>query len=269
MPGQATLQGYSTVPATSDAKEYLKLLLRHKLGLFLMLLLGILLATLYLISATPVYEARSLLEVKESGGAADSDVGRVTDFNAPGVTEESNIILSRKVLSKTFPVLGDVTERVPALGKWLSGQSFAQSYAWNSETLEIGKLIVPIEWEDEALVFTSLGSGAYSVSKDGQLLVDRAQTGEPLLVQLTPLDPMELTITSLRAPEGVEFEVTRRSTQETISSLHADLSTETSDSKTRMITVSHRNENPADTANLLNAIIYKYRDVKLGADSNQ
>ena len=283
MPGQATLQGYSTVPATSDAKEYLKLLLRHKLGLFLMLLLGILLATLYLISATPVYEARSLLEVKESGGAADSDVGRVTDFNAPGVTEEANIILSRKVLSpvvdqfnlrnvvkaKTFPVLGDVTERVPALGKWLSGQSFAQSYAWNGESLEVGKLIVPIEWEDEALVFKSLGNGAYSVSKDGQLLVDRASTGEPLLVQLTPLDPMELTITSLRAPEGVEFEVIRSSTQETISSLLADLSTETSDSKTRMITVSHRNENPADTANLLNAIIYKYRDVKLGADSNQ
>jgi len=283
MPGQATLQGYSTVPATSDAKEYLKLLLRHKLGLFLMLLLGILLATLYLISATPVYEARSLLEVKESGGAADSDVGRVTDFNAPGVTEEANIILSRKVLSpvvdqfnlrnlvkaKTFPVLGDVTERVPALGKWLSGQSFAQSYAWNGESLEVGKLIVPIEWEDEALVFKSLGSGAYSVSKDGQVLVDRAETGEPLLVQLTPLDPMELTITSLRAPEGVEFEVTRQSTQETISALHADLTTETSDSKTRMITVSHRNENPADTANLLNAIIYKYRDVKLGADSNQ
>ena len=61
MPNQAALRGYSTVPATSDAKEYLRLLLRHKLGLFMMLLLGLLLATLYLISATPVYEAKALL----------------------------------------------------------------------------------------------------------------------------------------------------------------------------------------------------------------
>jgi len=64
---------------------------------------------------------------------------------------------------------------------------------------------------------------------------------------------MDLTVTSLRAPEGVKFDVTRRSVQETISSLHAELSTETADSKTRMISVIHRHENPADTANLLNA----------------
>jgi len=281
-PQHATLQGYSTVPATSDAKEYLKLLLRHKLGLFFMLLLGILLATLYLISATPVYEARALLEVKETGGVVDEG-SSTTDFNAPEVTQEANIIKSRKVLTpvvdqfnlrnevkpNTFAVLGDVTERVPALGKWLAGQSFAKHYAWNGETLELGKLVVPVEWEDEELSFTSLGNQRYSVSKDGQLLVESAAVGEPLRVELNPLAPMDLTVTSLRAPEGVKFDVTRRSVQETISSLHAELSTETADSKTRMISVIHRHENPADTANLLNAIIYKYRDVKLSADSNQ
>lgn len=281
-PEQATLQGYSTVPATSDAKEYLKLLLRHKLGLFCMVLLGILLATLYLISATPVYEARALIEVQEKGGTVD-DGNSTTDFNAPEVTQETNIIKSRSVLTevvdqfnlrtqiepRTLPVLGDVAERLPGLGSWLSGQSFAKEYAWNGETLELGKLIVPVEWEDESLLFTALGNGAYSVSKSGQLLIESARVGEPLRVELTPLDPMDLTVTSLNAPEGVQFEVTRRSVQETISSLHSDLTTETSDSKTRMINVIHQNENPADTANLLNAIIYKYRDVKLGADSNQ
>ena len=281
-PQHATLQGYSTVPATSDAKEYLKLLLRHKLGLFFMLLLGVLLATLYLISATPVYEARALLEVKETGGVVDEG-SSTTDFNAPEVTQEANIIKSRKVLTpvvdqfnlrnqveaKTFAVLGDVTERVPALGKWLAGQSFAKHYAWNGETLELGNFVVPAEWEDEELLFTSLGDNNYSVSKDGQLLVDIAAVGEPLRIELNPLEPMDLTVTSLRAPDGVQFEVTRRSVQETISSLHAELSTETADSKTRMISVIHRHENPADTANLLNAIIYKYRDVKLSADSNQ
>ena len=191
-----------------------------------MLLLGILLATLYLISATPVYEARALLEVKETGGVVDE--GSTTDFNAPEVTQEANIIKSRKVLTpvvdqfnlrneikaNTFAVLGDVTERVPALGEWLAGQSFAKRYAWNGETLELGNLVVPVEWEDEELLFTSLGNDRYSVSKNGQILVESAAVGEPLRVELNPLDPMDLIVTSLRAPEGVEFDVTRRSVQE-------------------------------------------------------
>jgi len=279
---QATLRGYSTVPATSDAKEYLRLLLRHKLGLLMMLLLGILLATLYLISATPVYESKVLLEVQERGGVAD-DSPAVTDWNKPPITEEVNIMLSRPVLSpvadqfglysdveaKKFPVIGDVSERLPSLGKWLSGQSFAKSYAWNGETLEIAKIVVPLEWEDEKLTFTSLGNGFYSVSKDGQMLIERAEVGEPLIVELNPLDPMELVVTSMSAPEGVEFDVIRKSSQETIQKLRDSVSAETSDENSRMITVSHRDENPADAANLLNAIAYKYRDVKLGSDSNQ
>ena len=135
--------------------------------------------------------------------------------------------------------------------------------------MELGKLEVPVEWEDETLLFTSLGDGNYSLSKSGQMLIENARVGEALRVELTPLAPMDLTVTGLNAPEGVEFEVVRRSIQETISALNADLTTETSDSKTRMISVIHHNENPADTANLLNAVIYKYRDIKLGADSNQ
>lgn len=279
-PNSPTLQGYSTVPATSDAKEYLRLLLRHKAGLVAMFLLGLLLATLYLISTKPVYQASALVEVKERGGVADDNAGG-TDWNAPGVKEEANILLSRKVLipvadrynlrnaaeANKFPVLGDVTERIPALGNWLSGLSFTSKYAWNGEQIQVAKLIVPVQWEDEALTFTSLGDSFYSVEKDGQILVDRAEVGEPLLVELNPLDPMELMISSLEAPEGVEFSVTRKSTQETISGLQAALTTETSDAKTRMITVAHRNEDPAETADLLNAIIYKYRDVKLGSDS--
>lgn len=282
MPNQPALRGYSTVPATSDAKEYLRLLLSHKLGLLMMLLLGILLATLYLISATPVYEAKALIEVQERGGVA-ADPVTTTDWNRPPVTEEVNIMLSRPVLMpvveqfnlvydvqpKKMPVLGEVTERVPALGSWLSGQSFASSYAWNKEALEIGALTVPFEWEDEALTFTSLGNGSYSVAKDGQMLIESAQIGEPLIVELNPLDPMELVVTSIQALEGVEFEVVRKSTQETVSQLQSDLRAETSDEDSRMISVFHRNENPADTANLLNAIAYQYRDVKLGADSNQ
>ena len=275
------MQGYSTVPATSDAKEYLRLLLRHKAGLVAMMLLGVLLATLYLISAEPVYEAAALLEVKDGGVNDESSGG--TDWNAPGVNEEANIILSRKVLAPVvdrynlrneisaskIPVLSDVTERIPAIGSWLSGVGFASKYAWNGETLELSKLIVPVQWEDEPLTFRSLGSQNYSVEKDGQMLVERAEIGEPLLIELNPLEPMELLVTNVDAPEGVEFNVVRKSTQETISGLHANLTTETNDSKTRMISVTHRNDDPVATSELLNAIVYKYRDVKLGSDSKE
>jgi len=97
MPSGATLQGYSTVPATSDAKEYLRLLLKHKLGLFSMLVLGILLAILYLISAKAVYEASALLEVKEAENPTIGDSRSApVDFNKPTVKEEANILKSHR-----------------------------------------------------------------------------------------------------------------------------------------------------------------------------
>ncbi|MBX2825264.1 MAG: AAA family ATPase [Gammaproteobacteria bacterium] len=280
MPPNASLQGYSTVPATSDAKEYLRLLLKHKLGILLMMLLGVLLAFLYLISATQIYQASALLEVKDSQNLID-DKPDAIDFNAPTVKEEANILRSRKVLSpvvdlydlqksiepRTVPVVGDLARVMPVVGDWVSGFGFAENYAWEPSTLEISRLDVPRQWEDSELIVTALENGQFSLHKDGQTVIEQAQIGEALRVEMSTLDPVELVVTQLEARPGVQFTVIKQSLQETLSDLQQRLRTETSDSKTRMITVSLEGREANQTTDLLNAIIQKYRDVKLGSES--
>ncbi len=277
------MQGYATVPATSDAKEYLRLLLRHKVGLLLTLLLGLLGAWLFLISTDKVYETSALIEVKEERNYFD-DSGNVsqTDWNAPTIKEEANLLRSRKVLSpvieafdlrtsaepKTVPVLSALSFRIPALGDMISKLSFASKYAWSDVTIAIAELTVPRQWEDLALTLTSLGDNAYSLSdEDENLLVERAEVGNPVTVEIPNLDPLTINIAELEAPAGVEFSVARASLQSAVSDFRDDLSTETTDSKSRMITVKQRGEDPVLIADLINAILGEYTAVKLGSQN--
>ncbi len=273
----AGLQGYATVPATSDAKEYLRLILRHKFGILLTLLLGVGLATLYLISTTPIYQSEALIEVNDKNPLDDNNV---VDWTRPSIKEEANILRSRKVLqpvvdlyqlrneahAKKFKVLGDVTERVPALASWISRLEFARSYAWNGEEVELTNLSVPRAWEDSEMTLVALGDQQYSLHKDGRTLAESARVGDNLRIDVGENLPVSITVVNLDAPAGVEFSVVRRSLESTINGVRASLATETSDSKSRMITVKYLGTDPVETTDVTNQIVQVFRDVKLSDD---
>ncbi len=277
------MQGYATVPATSDAKEYLRLLLRHKVGLLFTLLLGLLGAWLFLISTDKIYETSALIEVKEVRNYFD-DAGNVsqTDWNAPTIKEEANLLRSRKVLSpvieafdlrtsakpKTVPVLSALSSRIPALGDMLGKLSFASKYAWSDVTIAIAELTVPRQWEDQTLTLTALGDNAYSLTDDDQnLLVERAVVGTPVTIEIPKRDSLIINVAELEAPAGVDFSITRASLQAALTELRDDLSTETTDSKSRMITVKQRGKDPVLIADLINAVLGEYTAVKLGSQN--
>ena len=278
------MQGYATVPATSDAKEYLRLLLRHKFGLLITLLLGLALAWLYLISTDRIFEASALVEVDERGNLAENDnFGQqgVIDFNAPTIKEEANRITSRRVLTpvvdafdlrlsaepKRLPILGNVTQQVPLLANFASGLGFASHYAWGDESIELTQLEVPRQWEDRELILTALGDASYSLEYDDRLVIERAAVGDPTQVPLTGEEPLLITVGDLQAKPGVQFSLERSSLQSTITQLRDNLSTDTTDEKSRMITVRMRGEEPALIADLANAVLQEYKSVKLGTQN--
>jgi len=279
MPPGGNMQGFATVPATSDAKEYLRLLLRHKFGLLLTLLVGIGLATLYLISKAPTFEASTLLEVRDSGSLAQEERGVYKEQK--DLKEEANILRSRKVLNpivdqynlrdaisaQSIPVLGDVTKRLPALASWISSLEFAKAYAWSDVELEIAQFSVPREWEDEELVLTVLGNDRYALERDGLAVIDEAQIGENIVVELGNYDPLTLLVTNIDAPQGVKFSVAKQSLQVTISDLSSNLITETTDAKSNMISIKMRDEDPTKAADVLNSIAQEYSSVKLSAET--
>lgn len=277
------MQGYATVPATSDAKEYLRLLLRHKFGLLLTLLLGLGLAWLYLISTQKVYETAALVEVNEVENMAETNNGTAqqTDWNAPTIKEEANLIQSRKVLSpvvdafnlrlsaepKRIPVLGSVTQQVPVLAEFAGNFKFAEQYAWGDASLELAQLEVPRRWEDQALTLTAISDISYSVSRDDVLLLEEGIVGQTMTAEIPNEDPLLISVAQMQASPGVEFSLVRASLQATVSGLRNDLATETTDSKSRMITVKLRGTDPVKIADLTNSVLLEYRDVKLGSQN--
>jgi len=279
----APMQGYATVPATSDAKEYLRLLLRHKFGLLLTLLLGLGLAWLYLISTDQVFETAALVEVNEAENLVDSDNGATaqTDWNAPTINEEANLIRSRKVLSpvvdafqlrlsaepRRIPVLGNVTQRVPVLADFISNLGFAGQYAWGDASIVLTELQVPRSWEDASLILTTRAEQRFSLHFDDQLLIESGAVGQQIVAPLSNGKSVTVHISELQAPIGVQFSLARSSLQATVTSLRNELSTETTDSKSRMVTVKLRGTEPERIAELTNAILIEYQNVKLGTQN--
>lgn len=277
------MQGYATVPATSDAKEYLRLLMRHKFGLLVTLLLGLAFAWLYLISTDKIYEATALVEVKEVANYVNSDEGLAqTDWNAPTIKEEANLLSSRRVLTpvvdtfglrfsaepRRIPVLGDLTQIIPVLANLMGNMEFANQYAWSDASISLADLQIPRRWEDQALTLTSLGNNQFSlVDADDRVLIENADAGSVIEVAIPDQDPMLIHITELNAPVGVEFSLTRHSLQTSISALRSNLATETTDSKSRMISVKVRGKDPMHIAEVTNAVLTEYKSVKLGTQN--
>ena len=267
------------MPATSDAKEYLRLLLRHKFGLLVTLLLGLGLAWLYLISSNSVFEAAALIEVSDEANLSeDDDRGQQIDWNAPTIKEEANLISSRRVLTpvvetfnlrliaepKRIPVLSDITQRVPALADAISEFKFANKYAWSDEFIELVQLDLPRTWEDSELILTALGNDTYSLLYESRTVIDSAAVGQTVEISLSDDDPLRINVARLQASEGVQFSLVRESLQSTVTALRNNLTTETSDTKSRMITLRMRGEQPTEVADITNAILQEYRQVKLG-----
>lgn len=278
----APMQGYATVPATSDAKEYLRLLMRHKVGLLLTLLFGLALAWLYLISTEKTYETTALVQVNKPENYFSNDGSATqTDWNAPTIKEEANILRSRKVLSPVvdafglrttatpnrLPVAGALTRKIPFLADIAEGLSFASHYAWSDARIEVAELSVPRRWEDRALTLTTLSEGAYKISFEDDVLVEQAEVGARVVVDVPNQDPLIMTIASLEARDGVEFSVVRRSLQATVTALRSNLATETTDSKSRMVTLKLKGNDPEHIADLTNAILDEYTSVKLGSQN--
>ena len=282
-PGAGPVQGYATVPATSDAKAYLRLLLDHKVGLVLAALLGLGLAWLYLINTEREYETSALVEVVDRGGPLD-DEPQQSGWNDPTIEEEAQRLRSRKVLSPvvdaaglriaaephTVPVLSELAERLPLLADWIETLDAARPYAWDDDTrIRVTELEVPPRLEDKSLTLVSLGAGDWRLERNGRTLVDRASVGERLRVDLSEDESIVIAVDRLRAREGVEFTLKARSLESTLRGLRGKLSTEVSDSKSRMITVKMRGEDPARIAELTNLIVQEFQTVKLGGQTVQ
>ncbi|PID60648.1 MAG: hypothetical protein CSB44_09715 [Gammaproteobacteria bacterium] len=274
---------YATVPATSDAKEYLRLLGRHKFGLLLTLLLGLLLAWLYLISTDKVYETSSLLQVNEVEGPLNDNTGQVVDWNPPSIREETNLLRSRRVLApvvdayglriqateRRLPVLGDLTRELPWLGDFVAGTGLLSHVAWGDADIEVAELDVPRALEDKPLVLSVVDEGAFSLAHKDRILIDRAEVGQRMRIDMGNGEILSILVNRLDAPAGVEYDLVKGSMNTTVADMQKAMATETTESNSRMIALKLRGKDPVKIADMANSIIKEYEVVKLGSQNRE
>ncbi len=179
----------------------------------------------YAITATPIYEANTLIQVEDTKGSGLGgmlgDAGNLFDIKSPA-TAEIEILRSRLVLGQVASNLQlDLSvspKYLPVLGRWLARRATEPSsagflgldgYVWGNESLQVARFSVAKAMEGQRFS-VKLNSHGYALySADGQAL-GQAAFGSPLGFSLMG-QTGELLVASAVGQPGAEFYVSKSS----------------------------------------------------------
>jgi tyrosine-protein kinase Etk/Wzc len=155
------------------------------------------LAILYALFATPIYEANVLLQVNEQNAAfqtgAMSELAQTIGGRAPPADTQIAIIRSRSIVGHTvdkldlaidakpdyLPVIGAFMARHYHGNKPAAPFLWFDGHAWGGETIEVTRLNVPRDWLNQPLTLVAGENQTYTLygPEGGKLL--RGTVGQP------------------------------------------------------------------------------------------
>ncbi|WP_442763328.1 polysaccharide biosynthesis tyrosine autokinase [Malikia spinosa] len=179
----------------------------------------------YALTATPIYEANTLIQVEDSKGSSlgglIGEAGGLFDIKSPA-TAEIEILRSRLVVGQAVSNLQlDLSvspKYLPVLGRWLSRRATEPSspgflgmagYVSGNEALQVARFEVPKALEGQRFSVKLTANGYALHSADGQAL-GQAAFGAPLGFTLMG-NQGELLVASAVGQPGAEFHVSKRS----------------------------------------------------------
>lgn len=238
------------------------------------LVLGIALATvalgaLYLLVASPVFQARSIVQVelKRRTPAGLEDLSSALGEGAPA-EPEIEIIRSRTLLGgvvdelkldietkpRAFPLIGK------AIARRYDGEGPASPllklsrFAWGGERIRVGHLAVPSDLVEVPLLLTAGEEGTYRVS-DGEEQLLEGSVGE---LSSKPDRGLEISVSELVARPGTQFWITRRNREHVIDELLEDLTVQEKGKRTGILTIELTGQSPTLVSSIVNAIATAY-----------
>ncbi|WP_079964706.1 polysaccharide biosynthesis tyrosine autokinase [Salmonella enterica] len=255
----------SVTPALAESREDnldLLVLLAGLVGQWRWIMAGVcffsLLALLYTVFATPVWQAGALLQVEQKqGNQLLSGLTQALADTPPTSAPEMTLLQSRMILGQTVDELGlQVTvtpETFPVTGRgWhrLTGQVLPVLRL--SEFARPGK-----EYEALSLTITVLDAGRYRVNVDGT--EREGITGRPLSAP-----GVVLAVANTDAPEGTRFTVTYVPRLVAISMLQAHLTVTELGRDSGMLNLTLTGEDPGQLALTLDSITRHYLAQNVG-----
>lgn len=186
-----------------------------------------LLAIIYALVASPVYQANLMIHVEEESPNASknilSEVSSLFETKKAAIAE-MELLRSRMVISHAVDNLQlfiEVKPRYfPVVGFWFANRKSNEltepgifgrgGYVWGPEKADVSVFEVPEAWYNRNFTLTASGNGRYQLSGGSLPSVYEGVVGTTLRASVAGA-PFELRVDRLRALPGAQFRLTRSS----------------------------------------------------------
>lgn len=228
--------------------------------------------------SAPVYQSNILIKIDDTADPAPTPqkdfmayVSR--PFEEKSSTErEMQILGSRNIVARAvsdvklditatpryFPVIGRAVARY-ADNVFAPGIFFGMGgYVWGAESIQVSELTVPEKLLGEQLILRSLGDGRYELtsSKLGTTLNGKVGALQSFT---TPLGPIMLHVTALKASSGDEFVLKREPELVVVEELQRAIKISEQGNKSSLLNVSMQGRDPHELVRTLAAIADEYQ----------
>jgi tyrosine-protein kinase Etk/Wzc len=246
-------------------------LIDKKIFLLVATILSMLIGVAVAIFSTPIYQATSIIQVEEKGGAVPGfdELGGILSGASAAVTEieliKSRAIIGEAVDSlnldviavpKVLPILGERSFRVY---KSLNSDDIADpflgfsSYAWGGEKIEVFRFAVPQSYEGVPFTLITGNNNEYQLIDINNNVVLSGVVGKK-----SQNEGVELTLSSLNARAGTEFLLMKNSRLSTIISLQNSIKATEKGRDSGILELSLMHSNPEYAKNVLNNVAQTY-----------
>ncbi|MEO5830552.1 MAG: polysaccharide biosynthesis tyrosine autokinase [Rhodanobacter sp.] len=275
-----TRQTFSPRDDDIDLRVILGTLFDHKWMISAITLFFFVVAVLYALLATPIYQASAIVQVEKTAPSLPGldDVVQTLGISTSQAITEIQLLTSRTVVGEAVDNLNldiDIEpERFPVVGAFLARRFTPASpgmvappmgglnrYDWGGAQLDIFRLDVPQDLLDQPLHLVAGENGAYILKDDdGQALlsgrVGESATGHGITMQ----------VKALRANPGTTFDVVQHARLPLITSLQQGLVATEQGKDSGIIELDYRSPDPVAATQLLDQISSLY--VRQNVDRN-
>ncbi|WP_155012077.1 polysaccharide biosynthesis tyrosine autokinase [Klebsiella variicola] len=211
-----------------------------------------LIALIYAIFATPIYQADALIQVEQKqANAILSNLSQMLPDSQPQSAPEIALLQSRMILGKTVDDL-NLQARIKQKYFPLIGRGISRLSGNKPGSLNISRLYIPSNGDDEAeITLNVIDKNNYSVSLNDANL--KGRVGE-----LLDEKGISIKVDDINAEPGTKFSIAYVSRLKAITDLQEQLSVSDQGKDTGMLTLSLMGDNPALIENILNSISQNY-----------
>lgn len=212
-----------------------------------------LIALMYAIFSTPIYQADALIQVEQKqANAILSNLSQMLPDSQPQSAPEIALIQSRMILGKT---VDDLNLQIRIKQKYfpIFGRGISRLKGEKAGHIEISRLYIPNNDEDNApdITMTVLNNNEYIIKIDDQSL--KGKVGE-----LLDGRHLSIKVDRIDAKPGTEFIVAYVSRLKAITDLQELLSVSDQGKDTGMLSLSLTGDNPVLIENIINSVSENY-----------